>query len=429
MSDITIINLPSEEEEEDVCYYCYEEASTENPFAVTPKPCLCRGSICIHRSCLQEILTRTNNCGICKAPYNAFYRCQLNADGSIEEVKRGILHRYFVNDAGEYHGAYRTYHLDNETIYEEKTFSNGILHGTYIRYAANGQVKATVIYENGEKDGIEVAYHDNGILAVETNYSNGLKHGLQRVWHNNGQMSEEKHYEADYEHGLCKRWFQDGTLHLETDYVDGEIYGTSTSWYETGQMRIRAEYKNGRSDGLVEKWYENGVLHERYTNVGGAYDGLKEEWYSNGQLRISCVFEMGVPSGPCKTYYDNGVLASEGNVNGRLCGSHWGDRDNEYFMQSLYIEPTLRDGPWIENYQNGAQKKAETYVDGKLHGRHRIFHKNGLLKEEVKYVNGQKHGAFEKWYCNGKVEILSHYANGRLTRKPLNYNRNGALIV
>jgi antitoxin component YwqK of YwqJK toxin-antitoxin module len=99
------------------------------------------------------------------------------------------------------------------------------------------------------------------------------------------------------------------------------------------------------------------------------------------------------------------------------------------FMGSTTITPIIRDGPWVEHYQNGALKKVESYDEGKLHGLQQIFHKNSVLKQEVTYENGRKVGAFEKWYTDGKAEILSHYENGRLVGESINYDRKGSVMV
>lgn len=71
------------------------------------------------------------------------------------------------------------------------------------------------------------------------------------------------------------------------------------------------------------------------------------------------------------------------------------------------------------------QKVLCSYVDGKLHGTARCWHKNGRLRQEVSYINGIADGAWKTWFSNGKLSFEMKILNGKVHGKVHICNRNG----
>ena len=50
-------------EEANICYICYQEQSEENRF-IDPNPCNCRGTIKVHNTCFDTLITSYDACGV-----------------------------------------------------------------------------------------------------------------------------------------------------------------------------------------------------------------------------------------------------------------------------------------------------------------------------------------------------------------------------
>jgi len=85
------------------CYICLEEDGQ----LMTTKGCSCKGSISIHRSCLQEWLQTTDNpfqCAVCKTEYDGSF---LNLFLSKEEI---LFHPTTEEEEEEEYGSMYDFH-------------------------------------------------------------------------------------------------------------------------------------------------------------------------------------------------------------------------------------------------------------------------------------------------------------------------------
>lgn len=73
--------------------------------------------------------------------------------------------------------------------------------------------------------------------------------------------------------------------------------------------------------------------------------------------------------------------------------------------------------------------KTCSYVDGKLHGDYRRYHKNGKLMVETKYSNGEIHGSYKEWREDGMLKTETTYKNGFENGLYVMYNKNGGLLI
>lgn len=79
---------------------------------------------------------------------------------------------YEVNDTGKPDGIWKSYFLDG-TLKGTATYKNGILHGPYIRYHANGKKAVSANYRNGVLHGTRITFNLEGISIKKTLYING----------------------------------------------------------------------------------------------------------------------------------------------------------------------------------------------------------------------------------------------------------------
>jgi E3 ubiquitin-protein ligase DOA10 len=98
------------DKDKEFCYICFEEKSIENPFSESV--CVCKGTINIHSTCLQELLEHNiKKCTICKTDYKTpkLYRDSLELimyyDNYYERK-----YMYTITKNGRKKGLYQEWH-------------------------------------------------------------------------------------------------------------------------------------------------------------------------------------------------------------------------------------------------------------------------------------------------------------------------------
>jgi antitoxin component YwqK of YwqJK toxin-antitoxin module len=163
------------------CYICYEDESKNNPYVAEPSPCICKGSIVIHKSCLENVLKTSRNCSICKTKYNLKYLPQKDGRELIETSESGNRIEYTINERGEKHGSYIVKNTDGRTILLQ-SYINGIMEGPYVEYYQNGQIKSVCKCRNNKIEGEFCEWYEDGSILEESNYKDGKKHGECINW-------------------------------------------------------------------------------------------------------------------------------------------------------------------------------------------------------------------------------------------------------
>ena len=169
-------------EEHIQCYICYENETPNNIYLKEVRPCMCKGSIIIHKECLKEIIKTSRFCSICKTKYNKQYLPQ--SEGKelfIETSTIGDNIEYTVNEKGEKHGTYKIKNKEGRIILLH-SYINGIMEGPYIEYYENGQIKSVCKCRNNRIEGDYCEWYEDGSIMEESIYKNGLKHGECIKW-------------------------------------------------------------------------------------------------------------------------------------------------------------------------------------------------------------------------------------------------------
>jgi antitoxin component YwqK of YwqJK toxin-antitoxin module len=251
-----------EDGETEQCYLCYGPASAEDPFAVDPKPCQCTGSIVLHKGCLQQLMSRSATCSICKSAYNLVY---LATEGEYV-VKYMIDHKikYKINAAGQKDGPFEIWYW-NEQV--------------------QGRIKQRCFYVADKREGLDEQWYANGNRWHRYSVVGGRREGLYEAWHENGQLWIRCNYMANKLEGLYKSFYMSGSLLYKYNLVDGKREGLYEHWHQNGPLVARGNYVGGELHGIYEEWHENGQLKSRRTAVNGQLDGWLEEWDEAGQLK------------------------------------------------------------------------------------------------------------------------------------------------
>lgn len=128
---------------------------------------------------------------------------------------------YLRGDSKPYNGQavmrYKDKHQDQEMCYKD-----GLLHGVWKLYFANGELSVLGVYKEGKSHGKWRLYYEDGKILAEEGYLNGNKNGRNRYFSNEGVLIEEVNYVDGELHGSHKIWDGDGAMISETHYVKGE---------------------------------------------------------------------------------------------------------------------------------------------------------------------------------------------------------------
>ncbi len=147
---------------EEICYICFEKQSEENTF-VDPNPCNCKGTIKIHSTCFDILISRNDICKICG--------------------------KKFIQN-----GYKKYYYLDGGPLKEEGLLVNGLHTGTWKAWHKNGQLWVQLNYIDGKKNGLYQSWYNDGRLEYKINYVDGEKNGLYQSWNKNGRLIEEVNF-------------------------------------------------------------------------------------------------------------------------------------------------------------------------------------------------------------------------------------------
>ena len=187
--------------EGDVCYICYEPATAGAPFC-KPAPCICKGSIHIHNSCLIALRKTSATCGICKTTFT--------------NVSPGYIRNDRENSVIEY--------INVEHLRHVYTINNeNLLHGPLRVYYPSGRLHSTVDYIYGEINGIVQNYYDN----------------------NTNSLQQTVRYIAGQRTGDALLYYENGALYKKLPFRDGQLDGEGFAYDLKGRITAQYYFKDG----------------------------------------------------------------------------------------------------------------------------------------------------------------------------------------
>ena len=346
----------------ETCYICYEESTEENVL-LDPNPCSCKGSIRIHKLCLQEVMKLSQTCSICKTPYNkpelAGCICRIIPYNEIPPS-----YRYGVGDLKEYY----------------KTDADGKKHGT-------SRIYATAFEHYTNQLG-----HLGQVLVEEANYEHGRLHGTRRLWnysgHRNGTPTYYPTFELTYVGGEVDGPFK--TYEMRSHYVaeEGTLRrGVPISTH--GDIYIPAGYYVGeykKYSLLARQLFD---IHEPVEHLTYKDDGT----LADGPQKSACVRA---------NYYSEKLI-----VGSTHCNYKNGAIDGEFISLNFHGE-VLDQG----TYKSGKRVGAYVHYDADVNRDGNNFGRRYGIEEHAQYKDGRLHGHCKIMY-NGRLVLSGTYSNGR----------------
>ena len=284
-----------------------------------------------------------------------------------------------------------------------------ILHGRYIEYYKNGQIKVQGNNKDGKRDGEFKAFLRNGKSAGSIFYKNGkiIKSTLVNSMKDNASFSltTDINYNLnsneiitdEFPNGLLKQYF----IYNKNRLLDGE----SREYYEEGDIKSISHFKNHIPDGVFISYYQNGNMEEKYAYVNGQANGECLSYYENGKLEERYFLKNGEIDGEAFAYYPSGKLEVK-----------------DFFKDGK------KEGESIFYHENGNIKQKSTFKNGKREGDLFIYFPSGKLRQTEKYINGKIEGEVIEYYESGTIKEKAYFINDKQEKEHFFYDEKGNLI-
>ena len=284
-----------------------------------------------------------------------------------------------------------------------------ILHGRYIEYYKNGQIKVQGNNKDGKRDGEFKAFLRNGKSAGSVFYKDGkiIKSTLVNSMKDNASFSltTDINYNLnsneiitdEFPNGLLKQYF----IYNKNRLLDGE----SREYYEEGDIKSISHFKNHIPDGVFISYYQNGNMEEKYAYVNGQANGECLSYYENGKLEERYFLKNGEIDGEAFAYYPSGKLEVK-----------------DFFKDGK------KEGESIFYHENGNIKQKSTFKNGKREGDLFIYFPSGKLRQTEKYINGKIEGEVIEYYESGTIKEKASFINDKQEKEHFFYDEKGNLI-
>ena len=284
-----------------------------------------------------------------------------------------------------------------------------ILHGRYIEYYKNGQIKVQGNNKNDKRDGEFKAFLRNGKSAGSVFYKDGkiIKSTLVNSMKDNASFSltTDINYNLnsneiitdEFPNGLLKQYF----IYNKNRLLDGE----SREYYEEGDIKSISHFKNHIPDGVFISYYQNGNMEEKYAYVNGQANGECLSYYENGKLEERYFLKNGEIDGEAFAYYPSGKLEVK-----------------DFFKDGK------KEGESIFYHENGNIKQKSTFKNDKREGDLFIYFPSGKLRQTEKYINGKIEGEVIEYYESGTIKEKAYFINDKQEKEHFFYDKKGKLI-
>lgn len=176
----------------------------------------------------------------------------------------------------------------------------------------------------------------------------------------------------------------------EADFVEGRPVGEMIRYYENSVVKARMFFLPGSDTTRARLYFNNSKPAAEGLYVNQLKDSVWT-FYSefDGSVRIKEPYKEGLLEGVARSYYPSGKISEEVEWN-----------------------QNVKDGPWIQYYENDIPRLSGHYKNGLLEGSYEIYFSNGLPKIKGFYLENRSHGTWYFYDDSGEEIYSLEYLNG-----------------
>jgi uncharacterized protein len=262
-----------------------------------------------------------------------------------------------------------------------------------------------------------------------------IKDGFQQFKYPNGTISSEGNIRNGKPDGYWKSYYITGVLKSEGKRTSFLLDSIWIFYDQRGDTLEKISYLLGKKNGYYLK-YQKDPITGLYIASKELYAGdLKEStaffYYPEGKIRQTVPYYHGKKDGLSKEYdrdgkiitlleYNNDFLVSREKIN---------NIDNN----------SLKQGKWLEFFDNGVIKTEKNFRDDLLHGYYKEYNEKGKLILTLLYDNGKVTGndlsnvpeieVINKYNDAGRLIYSGPYKEGVPVGIHREYNDNGTVKI
>ncbi len=265
--------------------------------------------------------------------------------------------------------------------------------------------------------------------------------GFNRFYYPNGNVSAEGNMRDGKPDGYWKNYYEDGTLKSEGNRLYFELDSVWKFYNPDGQIINSITYRQDKKTGYAisyDFYYteDSSKIYYRASKelfVNGLREGLSFYYDISGYQKFTYNYKFDKRTGEGKEFDKKGTVIT--------LFSYY----NGYLVETIRINRTddkgLKQGRWIDFYENGNKKTEYNYLNDKLHGMLRQYDNSGTLLSETRYLNGEvyvprvedeiklKAEVKKSYFPDGKLQYEGAFINNIPVGIHKEYNQQGKLIT
>jgi uncharacterized protein len=351
---------------------------------------------------------------------------QLSSEGYLREEKPD--------------GYWKTY-FENGLLKSEGNRENYLLDGSWKFYNEEGVLTVEINYKEDKKNGKRISYLREEI--IEENFESDVKQGFTYFYYPDGKRKKEIFFKDGLEEGLVKEYDTTGLIITLFVYKKGFIvsreiinrhnslgnkHGQWMEFYTNGKIKQTSEWRNGVLNGFVKDYDESGnlLIVQKYINGVVQPEAaeikvyeIKYDYYESGKVKIVGSYREDQPDGIRREYDESGKI-----IKGFIF------RSGILIAEGIIDEKGLKQGEFIEYFENGSMMALGKYINSKPVGPWKYYYPDGSIEQEGGYDNkGNNIGEWIWYYANGAILKKENYENGLQEGDYEEYDINGKIIV
>lgn len=308
-------------------------------------------------------------------------------------------------------------------------------------YGETGKLTMEINYQKAKKNGLRKTYLEKE--TITENFKDDVKQGFTTYYYPNGKIKNLIPFDNGLEHGIAKEFDEDSTIISITEYRRGMVIlrekmnrkdkngfkqGLWKTFWDNDKTRTEGNFINDKKNGFFKTYSNEGnlLIIEKYINDEKQTDvpelrnlEVRTDYYPDGKVKIVASYDNGVAEGVRREYNKDGNIAqsyifSKGHIIGK----------------GIVDENGLKQGPWIEFYENGIKKGEGKYKDNKKTGYWKFYYKNGNIEQQGLYnIKGNAEGEWKWYFINGNELLIQNFQDGIEEGLLTEYNDTGKVIT
>ena len=177
---------------------------------------------------------------------------------SILWIPKAEIHDYYIER--ERDGYWEFYH-ENGGLKSKGNYKDGLKVGVWEHFYENGNTKDLWDYGDDRIYWTHKAFRETGELLWEKSFFYGDLHGPWISYFQDGNIR----IKSDWEHGkelnqIRFRYFEDGRLMGRAEFKGDNFNGIREEFHENGQLKLIGTFKDGKPIGIWKEFDEEGNL-------------------------------------------------------------------------------------------------------------------------------------------------------------------------